>query len=91
MHVTLTFEGHVYDATPSGAVATVPIACPHCKAAAPMAVRGGGIRETTHDTYIADARCVQCGEPMGTLRAKVDTIFGIEEDERVLNSGCRVY
>ena len=44
-----------------------------------------------HDEYVGAARCVDCKAPAGTLRVKVSTIFGIEEDERVLNGRCRVY
>lgn len=44
-----------------------------------------------HDTYVAPAFCVGCGNGRGTLRVKVDTLFGIEEDERVLHGRWRVY
>lgn len=32
-----------------------------------------------------------CGAELGTMRARVSMIFGIEEDERVLNGRARVY
>jgi hypothetical protein len=54
-------------------------------------VRGRGIREQTHDTYIADAMCVECGEAIGSIHCTLSTIFGLAEDERVLNGRCRVY
>ena len=43
-----------------------------------------------HDTYKSKALCAN-GHPRGYLFARVETIFGIEEDERVLNGRCRVY
>ena len=97
MKITLQFTGKTYHVTkpePGAPSATVPGAtCPKCKAH-PLQVQaaGRGIYETTYDTYVADAVCEDCGEPVGTLRVKMPTIFGIEEDERViLQSGCKVY
>jgi hypothetical protein len=68
----------------------VNAACPRCKIE-PMQVQGNGNSIESRDTYRADARCLACGETVGTLRVKVSTIFGIEEDDRVLNGRCRVY
>ncbi len=67
--------------------------CAKCKLS-PLVVRGLGMTidpNASHDTYRADAVCCGCNEPVGVLRVKVSTIFGIEEDERVLNGRCRVY
>lgn len=67
--------------------------CTECKES-PLAVRGLGMTidpNASHDTYRADAVCYSCGAPAGVLRVKMSTIFGIEEDERVLNGRCRVY
>lgn len=63
--------------------------CPEC-GQEEWKVQGG---ETTrgHDTYSAPARCVLCGERVGTLVVKMDTLFGLEEDERVLHGRARVY
>jgi hypothetical protein len=69
----------------------IDTSCPKCKASPPLSVSGLGIRETTHDTYVATAKCNACGEVIGEIRACVDTIFGIEEDERVLHGRFRVY
>ena len=52
-------------------------------------IMGANQRTAGHDTYEADASCGCCGKRVGTLRVKVSTIFGIEED--VLNGRCRVY
>lgn len=69
--------------------------CPHCK---PTDRNDGfkvaGIKGTMahdYDTYRARGGCLVCGAYVGELRMKVDTIFGIEEDERVFNMGIRVY
>ena len=51
----------------------------------------GGETTHTHDTYEAPARALCCGAAIGKLRVKVSTIFGIAEDEAVLNGRCRVY
>jgi hypothetical protein len=66
-------------------------ACPHCKAEPFNAagVRGSMVRG--HDTYTSDAGCVGCKVVTGKLVVTVSTIFGIEEDERVLAGRCRIY
>lgn len=61
----------------------------------PMRVAGSGIHfasgKDRHDTYEANAYCTQCKVRVGTLRVRMSTLFGIEEDERVLNGRCRCY
>ena len=65
--------------------------CPHCQNI-PFKARGDGNITRGHDTYEARALCCNCGVYVGQIVAKVSTIFGIEEDDRVLNgSRCRVY
>jgi len=64
-------------------------ACPACKAT-PWKIQGGEVTRG-HDTYTAPARCVACGERVGALQVQVSTLFGLEEDERVLYGRCRVY
>jgi len=56
-----------------------------------MKVRGNGIQRRTHDTYFARAVALCCDKEIGTLETRVDTIFGIEEDERVTSGPWRVY
>jgi hypothetical protein len=51
----------------------------------------GGKPQRGHDEYISDAACAECRAPAGRLVAKVETLFGIEEDIAVLNGRCRVY
>ena len=63
--------------------------CPSC-AQAPLLARGTGITHHDHDTHYARAICVSCGAPVGILRAKVSTLFGIDEDLAV-QARARVY
>jgi hypothetical protein len=32
-----------------------------------------------------------CGARLGMLRVKVNTLFGLEEDERVFSMGVKIY
>lgn len=52
---------------------------------------GGRNRRHDHDTHYADAHCLACSAHIGTIEVTVSTIFGIEEDESVLNGRVRVY
>jgi len=71
-------------------------ACPYC-GASPFRVGGTGKHiaagDEGHDTYVARAKCASaaCGREVGVLVARVDTIFGLEEDERVTAGPWRVY
>lgn len=65
--------------------------CPACRAE-PCNVRGTGISHHDYDTYYAPAKALCCGQPIGTINLKVNTFFGIEEDEAVLVHGrARIY
>jgi hypothetical protein len=64
-------------------------ACPAC-GVEPFGVVGKNMHHT-FDTYIADGHCTACKAHVGELRVKVNTLFGIDEDEAVLNGRCRVY
>lgn len=65
--------------------------CPGCKAKAPVKVQGTGKRYESDDTYAADGITVCCGKWLGTIRAKMNTLFGIREDEAVIAGPWRVY
>lgn len=68
--------------------------CPACKQTFEdgLPVVGSGKHIENHDTYKATAHGKCCGKVIGVIRAKVPTIFGLEEDEAVLIHGrCRVY
>lgn len=74
------------------------IDCPHGCAPVVVAgiknllkISGTGINRTSHDCYFADAVALCCKKRIGTIETKVETIFGIEEDERVMSGPWRVY
>ena len=56
-----------------------------------LAAHGIGTPQVEYDTMTSPARCCGCGERIGTITVKVNTLFGIEEDERMLNGRFRVY
>jgi len=62
--------------------------CPTCGG---DKVAGRARRIENHDTYAAEAGCVACRKIIGTIRVKVSTLFGIEEDERVMSMGVKIY
>ncbi len=82
----LPYEGADY------VVPAHPITCPApgCGTVITNQFQGGEMTHD-HDTYYAVVRCSGCGGRLGQLRAEVSTIFGIEEDARVLGGRCRVY
>lgn len=58
-------------------------------------IAGTGRRMESRDTYASEARCVGCAAAVGTIRAKVSTLFGLEEDEAVMavaaQIGAKIY
>lgn len=68
-------------------------ACPGCKTTSFRVAGCGKSIDPDHrlDTYRADAVCIDCAGHVGIIRAKIDTLFGIEEDSRVFSMGVRVY
>ncbi|TMQ09574.1 MAG: hypothetical protein E6J90_14075 [Deltaproteobacteria bacterium] len=79
---------HVATIAECGEYVTIA-ACPSCHAAQPQ-IRGTGITHHDHNTYYARAVAQCCGAAL-RMETRVDTIFGIEEDERVLRGRARVY
>lgn len=80
---------------PSPTSAPFPCACPACKPSkppSPVRVAGRGKRANLDlNAYECDAVCIKCGAKIGLVRAFPSTIFGIDEDQRVLAGRCRVY
>lgn len=75
-----------------GEVATVAIDCPACKAKGPTRLGGTGMSIGPDDRhYVAEAVALCCKAKVGTLRAYPSTLFGLREDEAVLNGRPRVY
>ena len=92
MTFTVTVAGltATVDSSDHGQV-VVGTACSHCRE--PLKARGKGRRiAASNRAYEADAICVACGGEVGLMVVEISTIFGLEEDERVLlASRCRVY
>jgi hypothetical protein len=61
-----------------------------CSCGSPY-VLGSGMQTEGFDGYRAYGFCAKCREPRGTIHARVQTLFGVEEDERVLGGPWRVY
>lgn len=95
MKLTLKLaSGGVEKLTASEEFATADVPCPHC-AVTPLRVQGTGKRVASHDTYAAEAVAMCCDRHVGEIRARVSTLFGLEEDERVAHyvtiTGGKVY
>lgn len=59
----------------------------------PLTVCGarGTDREDDRGMIEAAAICARCRGILGTIRIEIQTLFGLEEDRRVLNGRPRVY
>ncbi len=65
--------------------------CPACLRS-DFIVAGGDPHPSADDrAWECDACCLACKVLVGTLRVEPSTIFGVTEDERVLNGRVRVY
>lgn len=88
MKITLRHKGHTYTCTPSGDHVTVGgLTC----CGETLRARGVDCHTVDDRRYEARALAVCCGVEVGTIVAEPSTIFGIEEDRRVMNARCRVY
>lgn len=77
--------------TPDGGRALAEGACPGCKAE-PFYVAGSDPQHMPDDrTLRSNGRSLCCGDAVGYLYARPDTVFGLEEDRNVLHGRCRVY
>jgi len=94
MKITVTTSGGVFKARlpydGAGYVVVSGLECPECNAEGGLRVRGPS-PVTDHDTMRSRAVCADCDQGVGHITVKFNTIFGIEEDKRVLNGRCRVY
>lgn len=65
--------------------------CPSC-GHTPFQVCGiGGKTVRRFDNIQQDAMCLECETVIGTVKAVFDTIFGLDEDERVLKGPQKVF
>ena len=99
MKLTLTdLDGMVHKLDKSAVgeeTAVTTLTCPHC-GEENIDIAGTGKRfdpDNSYDTYRADAvhAADSCGKMIGVLRAKTETLFGIEEDEAVFRMGTKLY
>lgn len=99
MKISVTIDGKKHDAKqPHDGASHLLVAdvmtCPACgekTGTSGLVVGGSGKHIESHDTYAAEAHAMCCKKKIGTIRVKVSTIFGLEEDERMLNGRARVY
>ena len=56
-----------------------------------LKIRGTGIDRTTHDTHYAGAVALCCQRRIGTIETKMSTVFGLDEDQRVLGGPWKVF
>ncbi len=77
--------------TPDGLVGIVDGRCPSCETS-PFHVQTEPLSIHDRDTVRAGSWSVCCKEPVGYLYAKMNTLFGLEEDFAILKHGrARVY
>jgi hypothetical protein len=79
---------------PHDGASYVVVEGPSCPCSPESPFHAAGVRGSMvkgHDTCTSDAGCIGCKVVTGKLVVTVSTIFGIEEDERVLSERCRVY
>jgi hypothetical protein len=73
--------------------ATAAGACPGC-GTEPFLIQGSDRRtdpNRSRDQEMANGRCIACGDAVGYIYARHDTIFGLEEDKAIIDGRARVY
>ena len=88
-----TTDGHVCSIKlpyPNASHGIASGACPSCKQE-PFTVQGREMGIESHDTYASQGYCAAGGAHVGVIRAKRDTLFGLEEDERIARGPWRIY
>lgn len=90
MKLTIETDGKRHDAKLHSDNRTVYTTTWNCAACNTNGVWCGKRYIHSHDEYAAPAKCAGCGADVGRVIAKMDTIFGLEEDEAV-GLRCRVY
>ena len=75
---------------PEGTNGIAEGACPGC-GTAPFIIQGRGRHRHSRDTFRAAGTAICCGDSVGYIYAKTNTLFGLEEDEAVLRGLARVY
>ena len=91
MKVYLLLDNQRRRCEPQGDQAVVEGDCPLCGSKS-FGVQGTGQRPSADDrAWEADGVSTCCRRRVGVIRAEMDTLFGVREDEAVLNGRCRVY
>ena len=67
------------------------VANPNSSEREPLKVRSNGVKHQNHDTMFGDAIPLCCRKKIGTIEVSTSTIFGLEEDARVLGGPWKVY
>lgn len=63
--------------------------CPHCNA--PLRASGvAGTRTVGYSTVTETAACRECNAAVGEIVLTFSTLFGIEEDARVMRMGVKI-
>ena len=90
------WEEKTYSCTlpyPDAAAAEVKgvASCPYC-ATKPFLAGGSGMSATPCGRgWVAHAGCVSCRAHVGTLTVWTNTLFGVEEDQRVSRMGVKIF
>jgi hypothetical protein len=91
VRIILLIKGKQHKLKPFQQFAEAKIPCPKC-GESPLQVHGDGQSVSDDDRYYRSrgfSKC--CGELVGEIRAYPNTLFGLEEDERVQSGRYRVY
>jgi len=93
--ITVSVQGKTHPAIrpePRSEHVEVAVKCPFC-GALPLCVKGEGSNivrgRDSYQNFSAVTLC--CKKPVDWIKSQMDTIFGLEEDERVLNGPWKVY
>jgi hypothetical protein len=93
MNVTVEIQGsHRWTSLPeSERWIDVQGQCPACNSEEFRVIGDVTRQKIGHDTVKAPALALCCGAEVGEVHVELSTIFGLEEDERVLHGRARVY
>ena len=87
------FDGQVMALAPASSLAEARADYPGCTEqsySGPLQARLPN-PAINHATYEGAAECTRCRCGVGHMTVKVETLFGIDEDQRTLAGRCRVY
>ena len=94
VHVLIAGERHPVSPEPGAPHLELDRRCPACggPSEGPLRLIAERARQAqVHDTITAPALALCCGAKIGSVVVEVETIFGLEEDDAVLEGRARVY